>query len=130
MTPQALEQANEIAVNILDNRAATYEKLGDLQAALRDARRMISLKKTSCAVSFQEERNSRITRVRYSDDSKAYLRTGKILQLLGEDRKALDIYEHGSRILPSSDPNLKVCVPIDGSGLSHIYSELASSPIA
>lgn len=47
---QALSQADEATINVLDLRAATYEKLGNLQAALADGRRMIRLSKTSCVV--------------------------------------------------------------------------------
>ncbi|CAO1605529.1 hypothetical protein XANCAGTX0491_009045 [Xanthoria calcicola] len=39
-------------VSVLDCRAATYEKLGDLHAALKDGRRMISDYKADCAVRF------------------------------------------------------------------------------
>ncbi|KAL8653094.1 MAG: hypothetical protein Q9226_003987 [Calogaya cf. arnoldii] len=66
----------QLDVSVLDCRAATYEKLGDLHAALRDGRRMISEYKTDCA---------------------GYLRTGKILQLLDKDGVALDIYKYGLR---------------------------------
>ncbi|KAL8725163.1 MAG: hypothetical protein Q9181_006523 [Wetmoreana brouardii] len=83
----ALSQAGETSTTILDNRAATHEKLGDLQAALKDGRRMVSMDRTSCA---------------------GYLRTGKILQLLKRDKIALEIYELGIRNASTSDPNFKV----------------------
>ncbi|KAL9008868.1 MAG: hypothetical protein Q9173_006051 [Seirophora scorigena] len=44
----AIFQENNPAIDVLDNRAATYEKLGDLHAALKDGRRMITDHKTSC----------------------------------------------------------------------------------
>ncbi|KAL8882524.1 MAG: hypothetical protein Q9198_000492 [Flavoplaca austrocitrina] len=66
----------QLDVSVLDCRAATYEKLGDLHAALKDGRRMISGYKTDCA---------------------GYLRTGKILQLLDKDSVALGIYKYGLR---------------------------------
>ncbi|KAL8850609.1 MAG: hypothetical protein Q9221_004479 [Calogaya cf. arnoldii] len=71
----------QLDVSVLDCRAATYEKLGDLHAALKDGRRMISEYKTDCA---------------------GYLRTGKILQLLDKDGVALDIYKYGLRKVSQS----------------------------
>ena len=54
---EALEQFNEAAdcgagnnIRLLDLRAATYEKLGKLQAALHDGRRMIEIGKTQATV--------------------------------------------------------------------------------
>lgn len=47
---QIISQERNPAVSVLDNRAATYEKLGDFHAALKDGRRIISDHKTSCAV--------------------------------------------------------------------------------
>ncbi|KAI4106071.1 MAG: hypothetical protein L6R37_002335 [Teloschistes peruensis] len=81
---QAFSQADNATINVLDHRAATYEKLGNLQAALADGRRMIRLSKTSCV---------------------GYLRTGKILLLLKENKKARDIYDLGCRNTNSSDPH-------------------------
>ncbi|KAI4262194.1 MAG: hypothetical protein L6R42_002625 [Xanthoria sp. 1 TBL-2021] len=71
----------QLDVSVLDCRAATYEKLGDLHTALKDGRRMISDYKTDCA---------------------GYLRTGKILQLLDKDSVALGIYKYGLRNVSSS----------------------------
>ncbi|KAL9595626.1 MAG: hypothetical protein Q9219_006332 [cf. Caloplaca sp. 3 TL-2023] len=45
-----ISQERYPSLTVLDNRAATYEKLGDQQAALKDGRRMIQDFKTSCAV--------------------------------------------------------------------------------
>ncbi|KAL8989395.1 MAG: hypothetical protein Q9177_001708 [Variospora cf. flavescens] len=94
--PAALDFFNSVifqekipAIDVLDNRAATYEKLGDLHAALKDGRRMITDHKTSCA---------------------GYLRTGKILQLLGKPTTALGIYQYGLRNVSPDDPNFKVRV--------------------
>ena len=47
---QVLQQDHKPALGALDSRAATHAKLGDLQAALRDGRRMIQEYKTSCSV--------------------------------------------------------------------------------
>ncbi|KAL8950280.1 MAG: hypothetical protein Q9222_003684 [Ikaeria aurantiellina] len=74
-------------ISVLDSRAATFEKLGDLQAALKDGRRMIT---------------------DYKQSSNGYLRTGKILQLLDKDSVALGIYNYGFRNVPSSDPQYQL----------------------
>lgn len=47
---QIINQERKPSLNILDNRAATYAKLGNLQAALRDGRSMIQDRRTSCSV--------------------------------------------------------------------------------
>ncbi|KAF7874067.1 hypothetical protein EAF04_002739 [Stromatinia cepivora] len=60
----------------LDHRAATFEKLDQLQSALKDAKEMLELK---------------------PELSKGYLRCGKVLQLKGEHQLALKIYERGLR---------------------------------
>ncbi|KAL8675203.1 MAG: hypothetical protein Q9168_000456 [Polycauliona sp. 1 TL-2023] len=74
----AISSEKNLDVSVLDCRAATYEKMGDLHAALKDGRRMIEDYKADCA---------------------GYLRTGKILQLLDKDIVALGIYKHGLRKL-------------------------------
>ncbi|KAL8713315.1 MAG: hypothetical protein Q9220_002514 [cf. Caloplaca sp. 1 TL-2023] len=95
----AYEKAPDIS--LLDSRAATYEKLGDLQAALKDGRRMIS---------------------NYKQRSDGYLRTGKILKLLDKYSVARNIYKYGIRNVPTSDPKsqllremLESLIPTDGS---------------
>ncbi|KAL8903548.1 MAG: hypothetical protein Q9207_003853 [Kuettlingeria erythrocarpa] len=75
------------AIEALDNRAATYEKLGDLHAALKDGRRMVSEYKSSCV---------------------GYLRTGKVLRLLGKEETALGIYKYGIRNVPPGDPTFQL----------------------
>ena len=47
---QAIDQQRCPSVSALDNRAATYTKLGDLQAALRDGKEMIHAAKTDVTV--------------------------------------------------------------------------------
>ena len=83
----ALSRAETTAIDILDDRAATHEKLGDLHAALKDCRRMISIDKGSCA---------------------AYCRTSKILQLMEEDKKAVKVLEMGLRNVSPDDPDFKL----------------------
>ncbi|OJD24580.1 hypothetical protein ACJ73_04056 [Blastomyces percursus] len=77
----AFSQASD-TVGILDNRAATHCRLKAPNAALRDGRRMI-----------EENRN----------DSRGYLRTAKILQLMEKHDRALQTYHYALRILPSDD---------------------------
>ncbi|KAL9000977.1 MAG: hypothetical protein Q9169_000461 [Polycauliona sp. 2 TL-2023] len=72
----AISSEKQLDISVLDCRAATYEKLGDLHTALKDGRRMILDYPTDCA---------------------GYLRTGKILQLLDKDSVALGIYKYGLR---------------------------------
>ncbi|KAH8811917.1 hypothetical protein F5884DRAFT_750254 [Xylogone sp. PMI_703] len=71
--------------NALDLRAATYEKLGELKPALKDAKQMIEL----CP-----------------DLSNGYLRCAKVLQLRGEKELALRIYERGlKKVKAGTDKN-------------------------
>ncbi|KAB8290264.1 hypothetical protein EYC80_011130 [Monilinia laxa] len=65
---------DNLLLTALDHRAATFEKLDLLQSALRDAKEMLELK---------------------PELSKGYLRCGKVLQLKGEHKLALKIYERG-----------------------------------
>lgn len=81
---KTISQDVRAPVAVLDNRAATYTKLGNLRAALNDGRQMIQQEKANCS---------------------GYLRTGKTLQLLGNHKMALDIYQMGTRKVLSSDPN-------------------------
>ena len=49
---QAISQDAHAPVNTLNSRAATYIKLGNLQAGLRDARQMILQEKANITVHF------------------------------------------------------------------------------
>lgn len=66
------------SVQTLDNRAACYEKLNELQAALKDAKKTIQL---------------------HREDPTGYLRAGKILVKMEKEPVALEIYAHGSRCI-------------------------------
>ncbi|EGE82712.2 F-box domain-containing protein [Blastomyces dermatitidis ER-3] len=79
---QALKIGGGDTVGILDNRAATHCKLKAPNAGLQDGRRMIEENKT---------------------DSRGYLRTAKILQLMDKHERALQTYHYALRILPSDD---------------------------
>ncbi|SCU85317.1 LAME_0D00914g1_1 [Lachancea meyersii CBS 8951] len=63
-------------VKLLDNRAAAWEKMGDLQKALKDSQRCIRFEPFNL---------------------KCYLRRGKILQKLGSHQEALENYHEGLR---------------------------------
>ena len=79
-----------IKTEILGYRAAAREKIGgteNLELALLDARRMIQLSK---------------------DQAQGYHRAGKILQLLGRDESALDIYADGIKHVNPDGPQFKV----------------------
>ena len=47
---QAIPKNGETSLSVLDNRAATYTKLRDLRAALKDGHRMIRQDKTDSVV--------------------------------------------------------------------------------
>jgi len=74
--------------DLYDHRAATYDKLGNLNAAVKDGREMIRLNKK---------------------DVKGYLRTASILEKLEKSETALGIYKYGMKNVPPSDKNFKVC---------------------
>ncbi|KAK5675744.1 hypothetical protein LTS10_011471 [Elasticomyces elasticus] len=76
---KALEHFNSAvgrapSVQLLDNRAACHDKLGDLPAALKDAKKAIQLQK---------------------EDPTGYLRAGKILVKMERQSVAFEIYTHG-----------------------------------
>lgn len=75
---------NPTNLNMLDCRAATYEKLGHLKDALADGRHIITLDPAS---------------------AKGYLRVGKVLRLMGKSETALQIYEIGRTKVPKTDAN-------------------------
>ncbi|KAK0937617.1 hypothetical protein LTR29_010839 [Friedmanniomyces endolithicus] len=62
------------SVQLLDNRAACQDKLNDLPAALKDAKKAINLQK---------------------EDPTGYLRAGKILVKMERESVAVEIYSHG-----------------------------------
>lgn len=62
------------SVQLLDNRAACYDKLNVLPAALMDAKKAIQLQ---------------------SEDPTGYLRAGKVLTKMEKHSVALEIYAHG-----------------------------------
>ncbi|KAK5720157.1 hypothetical protein LTR15_007430 [Elasticomyces elasticus] len=76
---KALEHFNSAigrapSIQLLDNRAACHDKLGDLPAALKDAKKAIQLQR---------------------EDPTGYLRAGKILVKMERQSVAFEIYTHG-----------------------------------
>ncbi|KAK5123926.1 hypothetical protein LTR85_002123 [Meristemomyces frigidus] len=65
-------------VHLLDNRAACHDKLDDLPAALKDAKKAIQLQR---------------------EDPTGYLRAGKLLVKMGKQSVALEIYTHGLKAI-------------------------------
>lgn len=79
---------HEPSMQTLDNRAACFEKLGDLQAALKDAKQAIQL---------------------HREDATGYLRAGKILVKMEKDSVALEIYTHGLKRIKHVGRGYEVC---------------------
>lgn len=90
------------SVQLLDNRAACYEKLDDLPAALKDAKKAIQLQR---------------------EDPTGYLRAGKILVKMEKQSVALEIYTHGLKAVKHIGQGYEVCYALclDGSGKSIAY---------
>jgi tetratricopeptide (TPR) repeat protein len=66
------------SVQLLDNRAACHEKLGELSTALKDAKKAIQL---------------------HREDATGYLRAGKVLVKMDKEVVALEIYTHGLKCI-------------------------------
>jgi tetratricopeptide (TPR) repeat protein len=73
--------------DLYDHRSATYDKLGNLNAAVKDGREMIRLNKK---------------------DVKGYLRTANVLEKMEKPETALGIHKYGMKNVPVSDKNFKV----------------------
>jgi len=72
---------------LLDNRAATHEKLGNLDVALKDGRAMIEMSQ---------------------GEVQGYLRTGKVLQQKDMSALALKVYQRGLRLVSTKSMNYEV----------------------
>ena len=86
---EVLTQGIEAAptIGLYDHRAATYDKLKDFKAAVKDGREMIKLDKK---------------------EVKAYLRTASVLEKMEKPETALGIYKYGMKNVPVDDKNFKV----------------------
>ncbi|KAK2836840.1 hypothetical protein FQN49_006670 [Arthroderma sp. PD_2] len=78
----ALSRGEDGKIGILDNRSATYCKLGDLDLALKDGRQMMKFDKT---------------------DARGYLRTAQVLQLKQRFDDALRLYEYALKTIDPKD---------------------------
>ena len=76
------------SVKLLDNRAACFEKLGELSTALKDAKKAINL---------------------HREDATGYLRAGKILAKMDKESVALEIYAHGLKSIKHVGHGYEVC---------------------
>ncbi|KIW02282.1 uncharacterized protein PV09_06432 [Verruconis gallopava] len=74
-------------VQLYDYRAAVYDKLENVIAALSDARYMIKT---------------------FENDPRGYLRAGQLLLKMGKKEQALQIYARGLRFVPLSNPQLNL----------------------
>ncbi|KAF2662489.1 hypothetical protein K491DRAFT_617280 [Lophiostoma macrostomum CBS 122681] len=81
-----IEASTNPTTKLFDYRAASYDKLGNFNSALKDGREMIRLDKR---------------------DVKGYLRTASILQKVDRSEKALDIYKYGMKNVPVGDDAFK-----------------------
>ena len=82
---QGIEAAPTLG--LYDHRAATYDKLKDFNAAVKDGREMIKLDKK---------------------EVKGYLRTASVLEKMEKPETALGIYRYGMKNVPVNDKNFKV----------------------
>ncbi len=78
-------------LGLYDHRAASYDKLEDFNAAVKDGREMIKLNKK---------------------EVKGYLRTASVLEKMEKPDTALGIYKYGMKNIPTTDQNFKVCFVI------------------
>ncbi|WEW59835.1 hypothetical protein PRK78_005316 [Emydomyces testavorans] len=83
---KAIELGRGDVLPLLDNRAATYCALGDLESGLKDGRRMIKADKF---------------------DARGYLRAAKVLQLMKKFDEALRLYKYSLRMLAADVPGRK-----------------------
>ncbi|CAO2658018.1 Nn.00g072780.m01.CDS01 [Neocucurbitaria sp. VM-36] len=82
---QGIEAAPTLG--LYDHRAATYDKLKDFNAAVKDGREMIKLDKR---------------------EVKGYLRTASVLEKMEKPETALGIYRYGMKNVPVNDKNFKL----------------------
>ncbi len=100
----AEKASNGSTLTLLDNRAATYEKLGNLQAALVDARYMIKWQPTEVQVNKTGAQPGELFL-----PNQGYLRTSKILRKMDKADLALRIYERGLSYVSVKNSHFDVC---------------------
>lgn len=85
---QGIDTAVIPSVALYDYRAASYEKLANFNAAVKDGREAIRLNKK---------------------DVKGYLRTGSVLQKMNKLDTALNIYKYGMKNVSVEHKDFPVC---------------------
>ncbi|KAL1848762.1 hypothetical protein Plec18170_007773 [Paecilomyces lecythidis] len=108
---QSLRMKLPDAIGILDNRAATYCKLGNFDLALRDAKQMIKTDKSDERVGAASD-----ICIASTNDLQGYLRAGKILILNKKPDKALEMYAYGLKTLVPDHPRRHL--------LQHLHDKL------
>lgn len=109
---QAVAKGDDVNAEVLDNRAATLEKLGRLEDALKDGRRMIKFD---------------------GSDVRGYLRVGRILQKMGDASRletALGIYKLGLRSVPTSDKHHKTLAAVHAKLAKQLAPAVNYDPLA
>ncbi|OCL10956.1 hypothetical protein AOQ84DRAFT_288207 [Glonium stellatum] len=84
---EGIESMSIPTVDILNNRAASFEKLENFKLAVKDGRDMIKIDKK---------------------DVRGYLRTGNILQKMDKLDAAIGIYKYGIKNVSVTDENFKL----------------------
>ncbi|KAK4978496.1 NAPDH-dependent diflavin reductase [Elasticomyces elasticus] len=82
---EAINASQEADAVLLDNRAATHAKLGNLENALKDARKAINAQRR---------------------EATGYLRAGNVLQQMKRPVVALSVYKYGLRTISPTDQNM------------------------
>ena len=77
------------SVQLLDNRAACYEKLNELSTALKDAKKAVQL---------------------HREDATGYLRAGKVLVKMEKPSVALEVFTHGLKSIKHIGQGYEVCL--------------------
>lgn len=103
---EAIASEPNLTVTLLDNRAATHDKLDDITSALKDAKTCIRL---------------------YEQDPTGYLRAGKLLQKAGRHTVALGIYKHG---IKKKTKNVDLLVKLHDKLLRSTAPPTAADPFA
>ncbi|CCC70922.1 hypothetical protein NCAS_0G00350 [Naumovozyma castellii] len=88
--PESANAYHPKYIKLLDNRAACWEKLGELERALRDSQKMCYIEPYNL---------------------KCYLRRGRLLQRLGKDKDAYKNYKEALQRVQDSKKTLKFELP-------------------
>lgn len=103
---EAIESEPHPTVSLLDNRAATHDKLGDITSALKDAKTTIRI---------------------HEKDPTGYVRAGKLLEKAEKPDVALSIYKRG---IKKKTQNIQLLVKLHDKLLRSTAPPTASDPFA